>query len=140
MIEQGANPFVVAFNGTDRFTHCNLAKSSLSNLPTKKSVFFTIRQFTGEFKNNTDFFEPWFYQTGVFGTFDSWIGQGVSGTVLSGDWFGRKAAFKFVEIEKQEFQDDIRDKFKVLSDKLSAMTSIQSSEGSKIVSFFGHYR
>ena len=138
MIEEGANPFVVdSHNCDDQFTYWYRAKSELSNLPTKKSVYFTIQPLVAEFKDSYDFLEPWFYRTGVF---DSVIGQGASGKVLSGDWFGRKAAFKFVEIGKQKFQDDIRDSLKVLSEKLSEMTSIQGTEGSKILEFYGHYR
>ena len=140
MIEKGANPFIVDAGGTDQSG--KLAKSSLSNLPTKKSVFFAIRPFFGDGKNNTDFCDPWFYRTGVFGTFDSVIGQGAQGIVLSGDWFGRKAAFKFVEIGTQKMPDskDLKDSMKMLNEKLSEMTSIQSTEGSKVLSFFGHYR
>ena len=140
MIDKGANPFVVAFDDSDQFTNCSLAKANLSNLQTKKSVFFTIRPFIGGNKDKGVFVDPWFYLTGVFGSFDSVIGQGASGTVLSGVWFGRKAAFKFVEIGRQKFQEDVRDSLIVLNEKLSEMTSIQSTEGSKILSFFGHYR
>ena len=142
MIEQGANPFIVAGNDIDEFSNWNLAKLSLSNLPTKKSVFFTIRPFIGDKKDKDVFLDPWFYRTGVFGTFDSVIGQGASGIVLSGDWFGRKAAFKFVEIGAQNMpqSNDIKDGLKVLNGKISEMTSIKETEGSKIVSFYGHYR
>ena len=140
MIEKGANPFVVACNGTDEFTYWNLEKSNLSNLPTKKSIYFTIQPYIGGDKDKDVFLDPWFYRTGVYGTFDSVIGQGASGIVLRGDWFGKRAAFKFVEIGTQNFPEDVEDGSKVLSKKISEMTSIQSTEGSKILSFFGHFR
>ena len=85
--------------------------------------------------------DPWLYQTGVFdGKFDSVIGQGASGKVISGEWFGKKAAFKFVDIGDQKHQEDPEDASKTLNEKLREMISIQSSEGSKIVSLYGHYR
>ena len=141
MIEKGVNPFIVDVYGANQFASQNLAKSSLSNLPTKKSVFLRVRPFIIDQKSNTDFCAPWFYRTGVFGTFNSVIGQGASGTVLSGDWFGRKAAFKFVEngIRKRGFQL-FESGLETLNKKISEMTSIQSTEGSKVVSFLGHYR
>ena len=140
MIDQGANPFVVSYDDYDEFSLFDLAKSKLINLPEKKSVYFTTRPLADEFNNKTDFLHPWFYETGVFGKFDSVIGQGASGIVLSGDWFGRKAAFKFVEIGAQKFEEVIEEGLKVLDDKLTEMTSIQATAGSKIVRFFGHYR
>ena len=140
MIEQEANPFVVNYGGYDQFTFWNLSKSCLSDLPKIKSVYFTIRPHVSEFKDRDDFLNPWFYRTGVFGSFGSVIGHGASATVISGDWFGKRAAFKFVEIGTQIRQERIEDNLKVLNDKLSEMTSIQSTEGSKIVKFYGHYR
>ena len=68
------------------------------------------------------------------------IGQGASATVLRGDWFGKKAAFKFVEIGTQIRQEKTEDNLKALNEKLSEMNTIQSTEGSKIVDFYGHYR
>lgn len=139
MINKGANPFVVVYNGKTEFDIHNLGH--LSNLPSQKSVYFTARPTKGEFEGKTNFPEPWFYISGVFdGKFDSLIGQGASGTVISGEWFGKRAAFKFVEIGTQKQQDLISDALKSLDDKLSEMISIQSTVGSKIVSFYGHYR
>ena len=137
MIDRGANPFVVAYDGQTRADKvCNL-----SNLPSKKSVYFTTRLLPNEFKEQNDFLNQWFYTTGVFdGKFDSMIGKGSSGTILSGEWFGKKAAFKFVEIGTQKFQEETEDSLKTLNEKLSEMISIQLTKGSKIVSFYGHYR
>ena len=113
----------------------------LSNLPTQKSVYFTTRPIEGEFKGKTSFSKPWFYQTGIYdGKFDFFIGQGASGTVLSGKWFGKKAAFKFVGIGSQKAEKYVKDTLKSLDDKLSEMISIQATQGSKIVKFYGHYR
>ena len=139
MIDRGVNPFVVTYGGNTQFDIHNLGY--LSNLPSQKSVFFTTRPLPDEFKGQTEFPDPWFYKTGVFdGNFDSVVGQGATGTVISGEWFGKKAAFKFVEIGNQKFQNQVAHGLKTLNKKLSEMTSIQSAVGSKIVSFYGHYR
>ena len=139
MIDNGANPFIVQHNDITQFETLNLGH--LSNLPTQKSIYFITRPLKGNDGSKVDFLDPWFYRTGVFdGKFDSVIGQGASGTVISGDWYGKKAAYKFVEIGKQKFEDNVPDALKSLDEKLSEMTSIQATKGSKIVSFYGHYR
>ena len=139
MIDRGANPFVVDYTGVTQFDSFNL--DYLSNLPTQKSVYFTTRQLDDEFEAKPDFLNPWFYQTGIFdGEFNSVIGQGATGTVIRGKWCGKKAAFKFVKIENQKSQKDISDTVKSLNEKLSEMASIQATKGSKIISFYGHYR
>ena len=139
MIDKGANPFVVSFGGKTKFDIWNLGH--LSNLPTQKSIFFTTRPLPDEFRGQNDFADPWFYKTGIFdGKFDSIIGQGSSGTVLRGEWFRKKAAFKFVEIGTQKWQETVQKSLNILNEKLSEMISIQSTVGSKIVPFYGHYR
>ena len=139
MIDRGANPFVVDCDGITQFDVFNF--DYLSNLPSQKSVFFTIRPLSDEFEKQNEFLDPWFYETGIFdGKFDSVIGQGAAGTVISGEWFGKKAAFKFVEIGAQKLDEYVEDAVKKLDEKLSEMISIQSTVGSKIVSFYGHYR
>ena len=139
MIDRGVNPFVVAYTGKAEDDIHNLGY--LSNLPSQNSIFFTTRPFPDEFEEQNEFPDTWFYKAGVFcGKFDSVIGQGASGTVISGEWFGKKAAFKFVEIGTQKRQEKVGDSLKTLDEKLSEMISIQSTVGSKIVSFYGHYR
>ena len=142
MIDRGANPFIKRTNDIDEFSYWNLVDSRLYNLPTEKSVYFTIQPFVADFQDNDDFDDPWFYQTGVFGKFYSVIGQGASGIVLKGDWFGRRAAFKFVEIEnKQNLHGKaLKRSIKQMTKKITEMTSIQSTKGSRIVTFYGHYR
>ena len=139
MIDKGANPFFVAYDGKTRSEDHNL--SSLSNLPSQKSIYFTTRPLSDEFKDQNGFTQQWFYKTGIFdGKFDSVVGIGAAGTVISGEWFGKKAAFKFVEIGTQKWQETVKKSLQVLNKKLSEMTSIQSTVGSKIVPFYGHYR
>ena len=139
MIERGANPFVVDYDGDTSFDKCNL--DFLPNLPGQKSVYFTTRPLLNEFKEQNSFQDPWFYETGIFdGKFSSLIGQGASGTVVKGEWFGKKAAFKFVEIGIQENLGFVQDNLENLNEKLSEMISIQQTVGSKIVAFYGHYR
>ena len=139
MIDKGANPFVVAYDGTTQFENNKL--DHLSNLPTETSIFFTTRPFPDEFEEKNDFLDPWFYLTGVFdGEFHSVVGQGASGIVLNGVWYEKKAAFKFVEVGTQTFQDSTEDAIKSLDGKLSEMIAITELMGSKIISFYGHYR
>ena len=140
MINKEANPFVVNCHDRNGFEEYNLASSDLSNLPTKKSIYFSTRPLVGEFQHKADFLNPWFYQTGVFGTFGSVIGQGASGKVLKGDWFGKRAAFKFVGIGPQTMPETVIDGLTILYEKLSEMTSIRATRGSRIVPFYGHYR
>ena len=138
MIDRGANPFVVGYDGKTDWTD---QTRNLSNLPRQKSVFFTTRSLPDEFKGQSAFPDPWFYKTGIFdGKFVRVIGQGAAGRVISGEWFGQKAAFKFVEIGAQKFQQTVSDTLKALDEKLTEMLSIQETVGSKIVSFYGHYR
>ena len=94
-----------------------------------------------EFRKQNKFQDPWFYKNGVFdGKFDSVIGKGAAGTVIGGEWFGKKAAFKFVEIGPQESPGTVEGGLVTLEEKLSEMISIQSTVGSKILSYYGHYR
>ena len=139
MIDRGANPFVSAYSGHSQIGYFNLG--SLSYLPAKKSVYFTIRPIVAKFKGKTPFRDPWFYRTGIFdGKFNSIIGKGASGIVFSGKWCGMKAAFNFVEIGVQKFRQQASEALKTLNENLTEMTSIQQTEGSKILSFYGHYR
>ena len=139
MIDKGANPFVVKYSGESEFHGRHL--SYLPNLPTKKSVYFTIHPINDKFKAKTNFRDSWVYQTGVFdGKFDSLIGRGASGIILKGKWCGKMAAFKFVDIGTQEFPANVSAALKSLNEQLFEMKSIQEAEGSKILTFYGHYR
>ena len=139
MIDKGASPYVVTYSGKIQLERRNLGY--LKNLPTQKSIYFTTQPCFGEYKDRTDFPDPWLYNIGVFdGRFKSMIGQGASGTVLSGEWYGAKAAFKFVDIGNQNYSGKASLGMKELNQKLSEMKSFQVTKGSKIVSFYGHYR
>ena len=139
MIDRGVNPFVVSHNGDIAYFDFDKL-DCLLNLPSQKSVYFTTRPLSDEFEKRNSFPDPWFYETGVFdGKFNSVIGQGAAGTVVSGGWFRKKAAFKFVKIDARTHQDFFRDSLRTLNGKLSEMISIQS-KCSKIVKCYGHYR
>ena len=141
MIDRGVNPFVVSYAGLSEFSIHNLGY--LSNLPSQKSVFYTTRPLPDEFNRQNEFPDPWFYKTGVFdGKFESVICQGAKGTVISGEWFKKKAAFKFVRIGAQKFQRIVNDSVKILDTmgKLPEIISTRLKQGSKIASFYGHYR
>ena len=139
MIDKGVNPYVVYYSGHSEFDKYNLGY--LSNLPPQKSIYFTTRSIFDDFTGQTNFLDPWFYKTSIFdGKFNSVIGKGASGKVLSGEWCGKKAAFKFVDIGAQKFRAYVSDSLKILNEKLSEMISIEETKGSKILTFYGHYR
>ena len=137
MIDKGANPYIVDYNGNTQYKLEGL--DHLPNMP--KSVFFTTRPLVGNNRSKVDFLDPWFYHNGVFNiNLGTVCGRGTSGTVITGEWYGKKAAYKFVEIGTQKFEKDVPDAIKNLDEKLAEMTSIQATKGSKIVQFYGHYR
>ena len=141
MIDSGVNPYVVDYSAESQFDEWSL--SDLSNLPTSKSVFFSVEPLKCfcDQKCDSDLSTPWFYKNGVFdGKLDEIIGNGTSGVVLHGLCHGVEAAFKFIEIGRQNWQEYAEDGIAELNRQLGEMGSIQTTEGSKIVSFFGHFR
>ena len=149
MINRGVNPYVVDHSGTLALWYSGLSKfelwnlSNMSNLPTSKSIFFSIEPFECfcNEKCDSDLRNPWFYRNGIFdGQFDYVIGKGASGIVLYGYCHGVEAAFKFVDIGNQRFQVNTSDTLAELNRKLGEMRSIQATRGSKVLNFYGHYR
>ena len=136
MINRGANPFV-RWDGMLQYEVFNL--DYLSNLPSQKSVYFITRPIPDEFMKQNNFLGPWRYKTGVFdGKFVSVIASEESiGTVISGYWFGKRAAYEFVQIGTQKYQTEARDRLKTLNERLTIGSTIQ--RGSKIAPLF-HYR
>ena len=142
MVNRGVNPYVVDYDGGSQF---DLYEdfSNLSSLPTSKSIFFSIEPFECfcDTKCDSDLSNPWFYINGVFdGQFDYEIGRGASGVVLHGFCHGIEAAFKFIDVGKQEWQQYIVDSLTQIDKKLGEIKSIQTTKGSKIVQFYGHFR
>ena len=140
LVDKGANPFIQYFGSISKCVHyVDYGLSNLTNLPKRKSVFFTTQPLLEDFKDQSDFASPWFYNTGVFGEIESKIDQGAHGIVLKGTWFGRKAAFKYVDIGTQIWHSEIKEPNEELEKKLYEMKSLMTTEGSKIVKFYGHY-
>ena len=136
MIDQGANPHVKAYYGKSEYEVKNLQNLKLT-LPPEKSIYFSVKKID----DDITLADPWFYQSGVYqGCFESKIGSGASGTVVRGKWNGKPAAYKFVSIGEQKFQEKTKDALAPLNKKLDEMTSMKSISGSKMVRFFGHYR
>ena len=97
MIDMGASPHVIDYAGNTQYDDYSLC--SLSNIPTVKSVFFQLREFTSDMPS------AWEYKTGVYnqGHFGQVRGCGGEGTVIEGVWQNKKpAAFKFVEVRDQK--------------------------------------
>ena len=141
MINRGVNPYIVNYRGRNKFEYSNL--SNLSNLPTSKSIFFSIKAFKCfcDEKCDSDLSNPWFYKNGIFdGQFDYLIGRGASGIVLHGYCHGVEAAFKYVDIGRQKQLTFSSDGLAELNRKLGEMRSIQATKGSKVLDFKGHFR
>ena len=141
MINSGVNPYVVNYTGCSESEYLNL--SSMLNLPTSKSIFFSIEPFECfcDQKCDSDLSNPWFYNNGLFdGQFDFQVGKGAYGIVLHGYCHGIEAAFKFIDIGKQQPLQYVSYCLDELKRKLGEMRSIQATKGSKILEFYGHYR
>ena len=138
MINMDANPNVQRYDGKSEYEIRSL--SDLSNLPSSKSVFFQLRNF------NSDMPPAWEYCTGVYnkGQFGRVKGRGGEGIVIEGQWQNQTpAAFKFVELREQNNIQQTDDSLDDINERLSEMTAInhmQSTSGSAILKFEGHYR
>ena len=138
MLNNGANPYICNYNGNSSVHHLRRAGYEIDMK--QRSVYFTTQPLFG---TNPGFLHPWFYKTGVFnGNFDleKPLGEGSAGIVIKGEWAGKKAAFKFVDIGKQQQLGHAKYSLEILGKKLSEMNEIQSTKGSRILSFYGHYR
>ena len=144
MIDLGANPHV---RSSDGYTHYDvmydfmydaMGLSNLKNVPLIKSVFYPIRTFsTGNLG------EPWCYTTGVYdGKFGRIIGKGGEGTVIQGQWNGRKAAYKFVLIKMVELKlnKDYVGLMEDMNERLKEMTEMMTTAGDAILPFQAHFR
>ena len=133
MIGLGVNPHIRDPYGKTNYDAYGL--SNLNNLPSVKSVFYPIKNFpTGNLG------EPWFYTTGVYdGKFGRVIGKGGEGTVIEGEWNGKPAAFKFVEIKglKVTNYDDV---MADMNERLKEMTEMMATPGDAILPFQAHFR
>ena len=131
MIDKGANPFVINYDGETEYKKWSLSGESLSNLP-RKSFYFPVRKFPG-FPQ-----KPWHYENGVFqGQFGDVIGRGGEGTVIGGVFNGEKVAYKFVEIGRSSFYEKAEEDLKT---QLNEMTEMQSTPGSCILPIKLHFR
>ena len=131
MIDKGANPFVINYDGETEYKMYSLSDESLSNLP-RKSCYFPVREFPG-FPH-----DPWNYVNGVFqGQLGDVIGQGAEGTVISGFFNGEEVAFKFVEIGRSRTWYEAGED---LATQLNEMNEMQSTPGSCILPIKLHFR
>ena len=135
MIDMDANPYVQNYKGRSE-NEIWSGMSNLSNLPKSKSVYFQLRNF------NSDMPSPWEYKAGVYnqGKFGRVRGSGGEGTVIEGKWQNQKAAFKFVEVRDQKFIQETEDALADMNARLNEMMAMESTKGSAILNFDGHYR
>ena len=79
--------------------------------------------------------------SGVYpGFYSQVVGFGGEGIVIQGKWGGIKAAFKFVQLRNQKISNDGAESLNGLYDKLSQMTEMDTTSGSKILNLLGHFR
>ena len=134
MIDLGANPHIRNASGESYYD--NFGLSNLNNLPSVKSVFFSIKKFS---TGNVG--EPWYYTTGVYdGKFGRVIGKGGEGTVIQGEWNGQPAAFKFVQMKGLKFVLEFDDVMADMNERLKEMTEMMATPGDKILPFQAHFR
>ena len=150
MVDRGANPFVrCSYTVNSDYEGYNL--DYLSNLPSQKSVYFITRPLhpDDEVMAQNSFLAPWRYKTGVFdGKFVSMIGKQAAGKYnsagifISGYWFGKRAAYKFVRIGTQEYLEKVRDSLRILNVRytLGSMIDDKIISSFGLYSWFGHYR
>ena len=101
-----------------------------------KSIYFST-----ENVSNTNLLAPWQYKTGIFpGKFNQLIGSGSEGTVIAGEWLGKKAAFKFVRFSHSRQMNTTVEALDDLHKRLSEMKAMQETKGSAILPFWGHFR
>ena len=134
MIDLGANPHIKDARGKTECDPYDL--SNLNNLPSIKSVFYTIKKFsTGNLG------EPWCYTTGVYdGNFGRKIGKGGEGTVIQGNFDGQPAAFKFVQMKGLKLDQSYDDEMADMSKRLKEMTEMMATPGDTILPFQAHFR
>ena len=134
MIDRGANPFVEFSERKPNFDQYCL--SYLKNLPSIKSVFFSVKNFP-----NSNLPEPWHYTTGVYkGNYGKVVGKGGEGTVIEGDWNGKSVAFKFVKTKGLKFNFKYDDHMKDMTKRVTEMTEMMATKGDMILPFLAHFR
>ena len=103
-----------------------------------KSVYFSVYP---DSSYPTEMQEAWFYTNGVFpGEFEEIIGKGGEGHVISGKWMGVGAAFKFIEIKNQKFQEIVRKGQEDLKNRLTELNALKTTKGSCILREYGHFQ
>ena len=104
-----------------------------------KSVYFSIYPDESYPAHLQDAF---YYTNGSFeGNFDNEkIGEGSEGIVLHGEWIDNEAAFKFVEIQEQKWQDNDVDSLNDLNKRLTELNVLKSVESTRFIKNYGHYR
>ena len=136
MIDSGANPFIVDYEGNTEFDMWSFSGFTIPLLP--KSVYFSIYP---DESYPSDIQRAWYYSNGVFpGNFDELIGKGGEGYVVSGKWMGVEAAFKFAEIRNQKFSTKVVDGLKDLEMRLTQISALKAIKSPCIVVQLGHFR
>ena len=134
MIDCGVNPHIRGPKGNSNYDFYGL--SNLVNVPSIKSVFYSIQNFP-----SGNFGDPWCYTTGVYdGKYARVIGRGGEGIVLEGVWKGQPVAYKFVQINGLIFGSSYEGAVVDMNERLKEMTEMIATPGDAILPFEAHFR
>ena len=134
MIDRGANPHVRKHDNKSQYEMWSLG--SLSGVLHVQSIYYPIKPF-----RSGNLSKPFQYKTGVYpGKYSKEIGRGAEGIVIQGFWGNEKAAFKFVQVRDQKFQEQVKDCLADMNTRVREMIEMELITGSNILKFNGHFR
>ena len=85
--------------------------------------------------------EPWCYTTGVYdGKFGKVIGKGGEGIVVQGEFNGKPAAYKFVQMKGVGYNGTWGMHMEDMTKRLTEMTEMMATHGDAILPFEAHFR
>ena len=132
MINRGANPHVKGYKDDSEYEFWSLGSLS----PIVQSIYYPIKPFP-----SGNLPRPFNYKTGVYpGQYVKEIGRGAEGIVIQGTWDNEKAAFKFVLVRNQKYNDMVSDNLADMNTRVREMIEMDSATGSNILKFNGHFR
>ena len=141
MLKNGANPFIV---GCDQSTEAAREKLRTSDLHMPKSIYHRIVPFfcaCDQLPCSNPFPGQYYYRNGVFGyKFIRVIGRGGESTVIESEICGKKVAFKYVKVKKQEPYTFAQDAQDALLKRLNEMGHYWTIKSDLIVQFHGHFQ
>ena len=149
MIAAGVNPFALDYENETQADYWNVPRELISEASPglTPDLFFSTTSLPCNSQNcgkscEQGLPDPWYYNNGKVWEFktEDRIGEGAEGIVLSGQFHGREAAFKMVEIKNLKTEKYAADAMNDLRTRLSEMHSLSKTNGQNILPFYGHIR